>query len=436
METTAQANRDLAPSVANGGRLFLIGVVALFTAAFNFAVRAAIAKDLKTDVFDNIDPVRSGQMVGSALGVAFLGFAITTFAISPFLNRIGMGRALYGAAFCFVVGPLLVALAGGGSAYNMVWLGMLLCGLGWGLTEATINPMTAAIYPGDKTHRMNVLHAWWPAGLVVGGLVGFGAGSLGLDWRALNLLTLLPALAVVMLVWGQSFPKTQSDAMGVSTKDMMTEVFRRPSFFIWFGLMFLTAATELAPGQWVDIALTQVVGMRGILLLVFVSSMMFVMRHFAGPLVAIVSPVGLMLVSSTLAGVGLMLLSSANSPATALLAAAFWGSGVCFMWPTMLAISAERYPRGGAWAIGLIASAGALSIYFVLPQLGAVYDANMSAAAGGRDQLAALSEAAKSVLAVDAARASFRTIAIFPTILVFAFGAIFMFEYFNKGKKA
>ena len=46
--------------------------------------------------------------------------------------------------------------------------------------------------------------------------------------------------------------------------------------------MFLTASAELAPGSWVDVALTQTVGMPGILVLVYVSAIMFVMRHFAG----------------------------------------------------------------------------------------------------------------------------------------------------------
>ncbi len=43
-------------------------------------------------------------------------------------------------------------------------------------------------------------------------------------------------------------------------------------------------ASELAPGQWVDLALTRTVGMQGIWLLIYVSGLMFVMRHFAGAL--------------------------------------------------------------------------------------------------------------------------------------------------------
>jgi fucose permease len=118
--------------------------------------------------------------------------------------------------------------------------------------------------------------------------------------------------------------------------------------------MFLTAASELAPGQWVDIALTRTVGMRGIWLLVYVSGLMFVMRHFAGAAVHKLSPIGLLWVSCALASAGLVALSFANDPVTGLLAATLWGTGVCYMWPTMLATSSERFPRGGALLMGLM----------------------------------------------------------------------------------
>ena len=92
--------------------------------------------------------------------------------------------------------------------------------------------------------------------------------------------------------------------------------------------------------------------MQGILLLVYVSALMFVGRHFAGPIVARISSIGLMFVSCLAAGIGLYLLSMASSPLLAFAAATVWGLGVCWMWPTMLAIVAERYPRGGAMAMG------------------------------------------------------------------------------------
>ena len=153
-------------------------------------------------------------------------------------------------------------------------------------------------------------------------------------------------------------------------------------FFVLFCSMFLTAASELAPGSWVDLALSRTVHMPGILLLVYVSGLMFLMRHFAGPLGHILSPIGVLWVSCLLASLGLVALSFASSPVTGLLAATVWGTGVCYMWPTMLATASERFPRGGALLMGLMGTAGTLSIQFVLPRMGAIFDAEKDRSGG------------------------------------------------------
>jgi len=417
----------------NRDRLFLIGVLCLFTAAFSFVLRATVANDIQADFITPFDPINDGQLIGAALGVAFLGFALSLFITSPLLDLIGMGRMLILAAIFFIVGPALIIsadfFADGEGVYRFIWLGMLINGLGWGFTESAINPMTASLYPEDKTHRMNVIHAWWPAGIIAGGLLGVVVGQFNLDWRIAMAFVMLPPLVIIPLALGQKFPKTERANMGVSFGDMIAEVFRSPIFFIWLGAMILTSATELAPGQWVDIALSNVVGMRGILLLVYVAAIMFVMRHFAGPIAHRISDIGLLWVSCILAAIGLYLLSIASSPFTALLAATVWGIGVCFLWPTMISAVAERFPRGGAWTIGLIGSAGAGTIYFFLPKLGAIYDQAKLDAAGGQVAFEALSEgpALDTVLA-KAAEASFQAVAIMPLILIAIFGALWLFD--------
>ena len=367
-----------------------------------------------------------------ALGVSFLGFAITLFFGSLALDFIGIRRMLSFSGIAFTTGALLVifsdTLAEGEPVYRLVWLGMALQGLGWGSVEAAINPLAATIYPKDKTHRINVLHAWWPAGLVIGGLWSLAADRLALDWRVILSALMLPAIATTCLSLISEFPQTQRVQSGVSFRDMVYEIIRRPSFFIWFGAMFLTAASELAPGQLVELILTQTVGMQGIIILIYVSGIMFVFRHFAGPLSHYLSPVGLLWCSSLLAGIGLYLLSIASSPLTAIVAATFWGAGVCFMWPTMLAQAAERYPSGGPWTIGLIGTAGALSIHFVLPQFGAVYDKAKIYAAGSEQALANLSSSQLDQVARVAAEETFQTIALLPIVLLVIFGSVFIYE--------
>ncbi len=417
--------------VTNRGRLFWLGVLALFTAASGLAIRGAIASGLKAEWIDPVAPLHAGELLAAALGAAFLSFAITLFVASAFLDQIGMKRCLLGAGLCFIAGPLAIVTAGhvasGMGIYTIVWSGMLLSGIGWGLTEAAINPLTAQLYPEDTTHRLNVLHAWFPGGIIVGGLLGFLL-SATLPWQGIMALVMIPAAATVAIAATTAFPPPLRTQSGVGFGEMIGEVFRRPSFFIWFGAMFLTAASELAPGQWIDVALTNRVGMRGILLVVYVNALMFVFRHFAGRLANRISNPGLLWVSSLLAAVGLFMLSQAQSPFAAIVASTVWGLGVCVMWPTMLASVAERYPRGGSWAMGLVGSAGALASFFVLPQLGVMFDRAKVEFAGGPEAFKRLTGGALAAVEDAAASQSFARLAILPVILLAVFGFIWLRE--------
>jgi hypothetical protein len=96
------------------------------------------------------------------------------------------------------------------------------------------------------------------------------------------------------------------------------------------------------------------------------------------------------------------------------------------MWPTMLASVSERYPKGGAFAMGLIGSAGALAIKFVLPKMGSIFDAAKIKAAGSEAAYGALQGPAKDAVDATASTASFRFVAMLPAILLIVFGAILL----------
>ncbi len=104
---------------------------------------------------------------------------------------------------------------------------------------------------------------------------------------------------------------------------------------------------------------------------------------------------------------------------TGVLAATVWGVGVCFLWPTMLATSSERFPHGGALLMGLMGTAGTLSINFVLPLMGKIYDSNKATVGEGM-----------------AAQISFRAVAILPAILLLVFGAIWLYDRSKGGFKS
>lgn len=419
-------------------RLFLVSVLALFTAGLAASLRAGVASDIQHIFLDPIDPARSGEMIGAIVGVPFLGFAVTIAVGSPLVDAIGMALLLPLSGVCFIAGTLLLtfasALSSGAGVYNVLYAGALVTGIGWGLVETVINPLCASLYPREKTARLNTLHAWWPGGLIAGGLLGYALSQAGASWQLKLWTILLPACAVVVLCIGVKFPPTERAASGLSFGRMFRELLN-PMFLVLFCSMFLTAASELAPGQWVDLALTRTVHMRGILLLVYVSGIMFAARHFAGPIVHKLSAIGLLWCSCLLASLGLLALSFADSPLTGVLAATLWGVGVCYMWPTMLATASERFPHGGALLMGLMGTAGSLSSSFVLPQMGRIFDTKKIEAAGGVQSFNSLSgEQLDRVLGI-ASQASFRAVAALPAILLVVFGAIWLYDRSRGGFK-
>ncbi|HEY4364004.1 MAG TPA: MFS transporter [Bryobacteraceae bacterium] len=422
------------------GRLFAVSCLAICTAGIANAIRANTASDLQRVFLDPIDKAHSAEMIASVLGVPFLGFAITIAVSSPLLDVIGMGLLMPLSAVLISVGMLLMAFAGnfatGTGVYDLLWYGAVIAGVGWGLVETVMNPLIAALYPADKTAKLNSGHAWWPGGLVIGGLLGVGMSHVNLGWQAKLMVVVAPAIAVIVMCIGVKFPPTERKAAGVSAGTMFREL-GSPLFLILFCSMFLTAASELAPGAWVDLALSRTVHMPGILLLVYVSGLMFLMRHFAGALVHKLSPTGVLWLSCLGASLGLVALSYASSPLTGLLAATLWGTGVCYMWPTMLATASERFPRGGALLMGLMGTAGTLSIQFVLPRMGAIFDAKKVEVAGGTAAFNALQPGAEldRVLGI-AAQASFRAVAILPAILLVVFAGIWFYDRSRGGFKA
>ena len=181
-------------SDTNRRLLFVLSNLAIFTIGLGLAVRASIAGDLQADLFDQIDIARSATMVGEVLAATFAGFAITLLFGSAIVDLVGMRTVLILSALGYVVGSIFVLMATlidpSRLTYQLVYAGFLLTGLGWGGVEVATNPLVATIYKEEKTHRLNILHAWWPAGIVMGGLVGILLTTLDVSWKA-NLIVLM-----------------------------------------------------------------------------------------------------------------------------------------------------------------------------------------------------------------------------------------------------
>lgn len=353
-------------AVPNARRLMLGSCLTMAVSGLTFAVRGDTIGALGDQFALN------HEQLGSIAGAAFWGFVLSVLIAGQICDLVGMRRLMQAGCVLHIGG---VALTMAATGFWTLWLGTLLIGMANAAIEGAVNPLVATIYPERKTEQLNAVHAWFPWGIVGGAFAAYLMTSLHLGWQAKMLLILIPTIGYGLIFMGQKFPVTERVQQGTSTAHMYREA-ARPRFLIWILCMLMTASTELGPNQWIPDILTKTSAFPGILVLAWINGLMALGRMFAGSWVHRLSALGLLMSAAVFSGLGLIALSVAHSPFTALAAGALFALGVCYFWPTMLAVTAEWFPAGGALLLAIIGGAGNLSVALILPAMGKIYDSS------------------------------------------------------------
>ncbi|HEY8549249.1 MAG TPA: MFS transporter [Vicinamibacterales bacterium] len=397
----------------NKTKLFVASCVSLVTTSMVFSIRGDVEGAMSSAFH------LTKEQMGSIWSPAFWAFTLSIFVSGALVDVMGMRSLHVLSALGYLVGVGLVVTAPFPDAPvasifdhtgpMLLYVGFLIMGLSQGLVEGVINPLIATIYKDEKTHKLNVLHAWWPGGLVIGGLLAYFLTRFGVSWQVKLSMILIPAIIYLVMALTQTYPQTERVASKVSTGEMWREA-GRPLFILLFVCMWMTAASELGPDQWFPSVMTSLTGIQGILFLVYTAGLMFVLRFYAGGLAHRLSPLGMLTICSVLCAAGLYWLGSLQpgvSPLVAFAAATVFGVGKTFYWPTMLGLTSEQFPRGGALLLALMGGAGMMSVAVALPIMGGFFDR-------------------------FGAGAALQYVAILPTILIFVFGGLYLY-YKAKG---
>jgi MFS family permease len=412
-----------APIAANAQRLLWAGFLAILAAGIGFGIRGGILANWAADFGF------TGAQLGAIGGAGFTGFCFGIIIGGVVVDRVGYGK-LVAAAFLFHVLSAFVTFAatkgqGQDTAYLFLYLGTFIFALANGTLEAVANPLVSTLFPNNRTHYLNILHASWPAGLVLGGLVGWILGEgMQVSWKLQLGLFLVPTILYGVAFLGQSFPKSEASAKGLSVWTMMQEVgvlgalvacvliglfFKdqlgsilsfftgNPFFtsgtwsllswavagllllvvgvktnfsvgslllFVLFVTHALVGAVELGTDGWIqNITGNILTPAQGKILFVFTSLLMFTLRftfHFIEKALKI-TPVGLLLACAVLGAVGLLAVSRIETFAGAMFALSIYALGKTFFWPTMLAVVGDRFPRTGAVAMSIMGGIGMMS---------------------------------------------------------------------------
>ena len=355
----------------------------------------------------------TGQQAGAIFGASLWPIAITMILFSLIVDKVGHKLSMYIACVLQILSVVLSIVAGDA---KLATVAAICAGLGHGVVEAVINPVCATMFPKNKTKMLNILHAAWPAGLVVGGSLVLITQARGGSDTLEPAYMLIPVLAFGLLLLPCKFPTDERVQNKVPYSEMLKEIgfataflaffllsytlvkevgglfgktiadttlliigivvglavgalffvktksFGKPLYFILCLLMIPLATTELGTDAWIKELMEPTMGELAGWALVLSALIMMGLRFQAGILTKRFSPPTILIISSFFSLCGLMALSVANGFGFIFLAFALYAVGQTFYWPTVLGLASERYPRGGALTINTVSAIGLLAV--------------------------------------------------------------------------
>ena len=349
-------------TASNRRSLFIASCASLLVTSLSFGIRAGILNDLGVEFELN------GSELSRIAATAFWGFPVSMIIGGALVDTVGMKNLMRLAYIGHFIGILLTIFAGG---FWSLWISTLFIGLANGMVEAVCNPLVASIYPEEKTTKLNQFHLWFPGGIVIGSLVAFSFGKLGLSWQVMMAVMLLPTIWYALQMERMEFPVTERVANKVSDSDMYKALLN-PLYIIITIAMLGTATSELFINQYVDVLLKSVSD-NAILILLITSGVMTFGRGIAAPVVERFSTTGMLLFSAVFTTIGLYMMGTMDG--SMLFVSAFvFGIGVTYFWPTMIGFVATYLPATGAVGMAVIGAAGMFAVSIYMQFMGGFYD--------------------------------------------------------------
>jgi fucose permease len=319
------------------------------------------------------DQPLSREALGRLGAVTFAGLVAGILVTGPLADRFGAKPFVLLANILMVAGLVGMAIS---NHFGALLVMVFVLGLGAGMLDMILSPVVAALNPERRTAAMNWLHSFYCVGAVITILIGMTALALGIDWRAVCWLVILLPLGLATAFLPMRFPTLTTE----SGRTPMRALCRRPWFLAALLAIFLGGATELGMAQWLpayaetSLGFSPVVAGGGLL---FFSIAMALGRMVVGLLEGRANPYAVMAVGSAMSVALFLLGAFLDHPTLALLACIAAGFAGSSLWPTMLAVTADRYPDGGASmfaALAAFGNAGGILMPWVVGLVGDMHD--------------------------------------------------------------
>ncbi|MGQ9661220.1 MAG: MFS transporter [Kiritimatiellia bacterium] len=283
-------------------------------------------------------------------------FAFTAFGGGVLADRMRKTRLL---AVAMLVTAAALLISAKAHRYSQLLGGMLIMGAGLGVVEGVLSPLVADLHARRLETHMNVLHGFYPVGLVAVSLLAGVAVRAGISWRTI-ILTLGGSSFAVALIFETSRSPTP---LNTARKQVLAprHILQKRTFWALSLVMVLTGGVEGAVTFWgpsfirVEYDASVLLGASG--MVVFALSMA-IGRFGTGWVVRFVALERLMIFSCLVCMAATLCLALTPALGLSLVAIAHVGFSIACFWPGVLTLAARKVGAGSATLMAMLSVAG------------------------------------------------------------------------------
>ncbi len=352
--------------------------------------------------------------LGILVAVNFTAQVAADLIFSGAIDRIGFRRITLPTTALACFGLILLGLTPFLFANN-IFAGLLIAtvvfAMASGLLEILMSPIVDALPSDNKEGAMSLMHsfyAWGQVATIIITTIFLFVVDHQYWFVIVFFWALVPAIAFFMFRVAP-FPPTPHHTEVVKMKDMIFH----PIFILCMLSIFLGAGTEVTLNQWsstfVEKALNlpkivgDLIGMCGFAVMLGLGRLLHgkFAEHFN---------INKLLISGSILSF-ICYLTAALSSVTfvTLIGIAVCGFGASLLWPGTLVISADRFPKAGAWMFAILAAAGDIGAAFAPWLTGFVVDTLL---------LTGASSVQGEILESEAIRLGILVAAVFPLLAI------------------
>lgn len=311
------------------------------------------------------------EELGRIGSVAFVGLVFAILVTGPLADRLGAKTFALLGNILLAIGLVITSWS---PSYFVLLIANFILGVGAGVLDMVLSPVVSAINPDNRSASMNWLHSFYCVGATITVMAGTAALQCNISWRAACLILIPLPIALIFALGAMKFPSMTTEG------EERTPFIKLISDLWFFGALvaiFLGGATELGMAQWLpaysELALKYPQWVGGTALFLF-SICMAIGRMGIGALSEKIDPVTIMAWGCGISVILFLMGSFFPIKIVALAACILAGlTGSC-LWPTMLAITADKYPNGGATMFGALAAFGNAGGIFMPWVVGVIAD--------------------------------------------------------------